>query len=60
MYVIEDKKGRFYCGSIMTLWTRAIDRATLYNKKKSALLNHRPEDGERVFEVKLVLGRQVK
>lgn len=57
MYVIEDKKGRFWAREAFGRWTRNLDRALLFTTK-TMIVNE--AKGERVFEVKLVLGKQVR
>ena len=58
MYVIEDKMGRFLTDAM--LWSKNLQLAFLYSAKKNALQRSLPCNDERVFEVKLVLGKQVK
>ena len=58
MYVIKDKKGRFWNGSAKNPWTKSIRRAEKFDTKREACYRLAP--GERVFEVKLVLGKQAR
>ena len=60
MYVIEDKKGRFYTPWSKSGWTKNLWPAYKYTTKKRALKECAKDKGERVFEVHLVLGKQVK
>ena len=60
MYVIEDKKGRFWSGVYNSGWVRSLQKATRYRDKICAIENCNKANGERVFEVELVLGKQVK
>lgn len=58
MYVIE-KKGRFFVRtSLDGGYSKSLNRARLYDTKADAIRWCGP--GERVFEVKLTLGKQVK
>lgn len=58
MYVIEDRRGRFWDGSAMNSWTTSLQRAETFTRKREACTFLKP--GERVFEVELVLGKEVK
>lgn len=58
MYVIEDKKGRFLNDAWK--WSKILKNARQFNTKRRAILHCWAERGERVFEVKMVLGKQVK
>jgi hypothetical protein len=60
MYVIEDKKGRFFTPWTTRKGTRDLWVAYKYTSKKRALKECARHEGERVFEVHLTLGKQVK